>query len=193
MKNIDFVVADATTWEPPSSVPAAGYDVLACAYGVFYLPDMDLAVARMLHLVRSGGRFGVAVWRAGAIDEFADAYFDALGEIAPRAVAEGSGRTRANSADYAQSRRIDTPEKLASWLTGVGGTAVEIGELSNLPPATEDLAWNVVLGGPFRAPLTNLDAATIEAVRTRFVTLLTERDIHTIDAGTLVGTAVIEH
>ena len=65
--------------------------------------------------------------------------------------------------------------------------------MSNLVPATEELAWNLVLSGGFRAPLGDLDAATVEAVRTEFVTLLTERDVHTVDAGTLVGTAVIEH
>ncbi|HEY5858511.1 MAG TPA: class I SAM-dependent methyltransferase [Aldersonia sp.] len=193
LQNIDFVVADATTWEPPSSVPAAGYDALACAYGVFFLPDMDLAVARMLHLARSGGRFGVTVWRHGAMDEFAHAYLDALDEVAPEAVPAGAGRTRANSLARQQSQRLDTPEKLAGWLTGLGATAVEIGELSNFVPATEETAWNLVLGGDLRAPLTNLNAGTIEAVRSRFVTLLTERDVHTIDAGTLVGTAVIEH
>ena len=50
-----------------------------------------------------------------------------------------------------------------------------------------------MLSSELRAPLGDLDAATVEAVRTEFVTLLTERDVHTIDAGTLVGTAVIEH
>lgn len=191
LQNVDFVVADATTWEPPSSVPAAGYDALASAYGVFFLPDMDLAVARMLHLVRPGGRFGVAVWRTGAMDECTETYFDALRRRVPGSVSPGA--TRASGLAQEQSHRIDTPEKLAAWLTGLGGTAAEVGELSNLVPATEELAWNLVLSSELRAPLGDLDAATVEAVRTEFVTLLTERDVHTVDAGTLIGTAVIEH
>lgn len=185
LQNIDFVVADATTWEPPSSVPDAGYDALASAYGVNFLPDMDLAVARMLHLARRGGRFGVAVWRAGALEEFAETYVDALRRVVAGSVPTGLAQE--------QSRRVDTPEKLAAWLTGLGGTAAEVGELSNLVPATEELAWNLVLSTDLCAPLGNLDAATVESVRTEFLTLLTDRDLHTVDAGTLVGTAVIEH
>ena len=78
LQNIQFVHADATKWEPPSSVPAAGYDAVASGYGVFFLPHMDTAVARLVHQVRPGGRIGVAVWRKGAMEPYMRAYFRVL-------------------------------------------------------------------------------------------------------------------
>ncbi len=45
--NVEFVCADATTWEPPSAVPDAGYDALLSSYAVFFLPEMDAAFARL--------------------------------------------------------------------------------------------------------------------------------------------------
>nr|WP_230591120.1 class I SAM-dependent methyltransferase [Rhodococcus fascians] len=78
LRNIDFVVADATAWEPPSTVPDAGYDALACSYGIFFLPDPERDFSRLVSLVRPGGGVGVTVWRQGAIEAFSRAYFEVI-------------------------------------------------------------------------------------------------------------------
>ncbi|MFC4605216.1 class I SAM-dependent methyltransferase [Rhodococcus kronopolitis] len=183
LHNVDFVRADATEWEPPSTVPAAGYDALACSYGIFFLPDTDQSVNRLVRLLRPGGRIGVTVWRRGALTDFARAYADVL---ARHLTGPAPSRT-----DASPLSRFDTAAALTDWLTGFGAHSVEVTELSNLLPATPQLAWDLILGGAMRAPLLGLDDDTVESIRRDFLSLLTERDVETLDATTLVGTAVV--
>lgn len=187
--NIDFVQADATEWEPPSSVPSAGYDAVASSYGVFFLPHMDTSVARLVRLVRPGGRIGVTVWREGALDGYANTYFEVLGRYLTETTPQE--QDRAFESVMHASERLQTVELLSTWLESFGTTSVEVNELSNLLPATEEFAWDFVLGSRLRAPLAALGEATVDTVRAEFIDLLTDRGVHTIDAGTLVGTAVV--
>ncbi|WP_430333965.1 class I SAM-dependent methyltransferase [Rhodococcus sp. ACT016] len=180
--NIEFVCADATTWEAPSTVPDSGYDALLSSYAVFFLPEMDDAFARLLRLVRPGGTVGVTAWRESALREYATTYFDALGPHLPEPLPDRAARME-------PAQRIDTPVKLGAWLAAAGTEAVEVRELPNLIPATEEFCWNFVLGSGLRGTLSGLPPDVIEQVRTDFVGLITDRGMHTVDATTLVGTA----
>ncbi len=185
LKNIDFVCSDVTRWEPPSDVPEAGYDVLAISYGVFFLPDMDIAFSRLVGQVRPGGRVGVTVWRAQAMAELRDAVFDVASRHSP-----GFAR-RAPDYDRSPLRRIDTTEALEDWLGAAGTHSVEVRTLSNLIPATEDLCWALVSGTGWRMALSGLDTRQTEAMRRDLAETITERGMHTVDATTLVGTATV--
>lgn len=193
LQNIDFVKADATTWEAPWDVHETGYDVLACSYGVFFLPHMDEDFSRLVGLVRPGGRVGVTVWRKGALDEFIDAFMTAVADINPPPTADTEDADTDSASPSRDSwTKINTPDGLRQWLLASGTTTVEVHELSNLLPATPEFAWNLACGGALRAALTGLDSAQVDAVRVRFLEVLAERAIHTIDAGTLVATAVAQ-
>lgn len=191
LQNIDFVHADVTAWEPPSTVPAAGYDALASSYGVFFLPNMDRTVARLVRLVRPGGRVGVSVWAARSLDEFTGAFFEVLGRYRSDAAPTAGSRTRAVESSKEAAGRIDTPATLADWLGSLGLVSVDVTVLSNLIPATAEFAWNMVLGSGLRAGIAPLDAATVDVVRSEFLDLIVERGIHTVDATTLVGTGSV--
>ncbi|MGV8873576.1 MAG: class I SAM-dependent methyltransferase [Rhodococcus sp. (in: high G+C Gram-positive bacteria)] len=188
LRNIDFVVADATEWEPPSTIPDAGYDALACSYGIFFLPDPEGNFARLVSLVRPGGRVGVTVWRKGAIEAFSRAYFEVIGAHSPPS--EHSGPLAQDGYDTHPIRRMETVDLLGAWLRAAGTTDVRVVELSNHVPATDTFVWNLVLGSALRGALTPFDDATRARVRAEFSALLTERGIDSIDLGTLVATGV---
>ncbi|PTR31190.1 methyltransferase family protein [Rhodococcus sp. OK519] len=182
--NIEFVCADATAWEPPSTVPDAGYDALLSSYAVFFLPDMDLAFARLCTLVRPGGTVAVTAWRDSALREYATIYFDALGPHLPQPLPDPT-------AVMPPAQRLDSPDKMRDWLTAADTVDVEVNELSNLIPATEEFCWNFIVGSGLRATLSGLEPDVVERVRSDFVGLITERGLHTVDATTLVGTAKV--
>lgn len=182
--NIEFVCADATTWEPPSTVPDAGYDALLSSYAVFFLPEMDVAFTRLVRLVRPGGTVGVTSWRDTALRAYATTFLDALGPHRPEP-------PPGHPHEMAPAERLDTPGKLRAWLAAAGTEDVEVRELSNLIPATEEFCWNFVIGSGLRGTLTGLTPDEVERVRRDFLTLITDRGLHTVDATTLVGTAKV--
>src|SRR5574340_842543 len=157
--NIEFVCADATVWEPPSTVPETGYDALACSYGVFFLPEMDVSFARLTGLVRRGGKIGVTAWREGALEDYAGAFFEVADRYRPGTARPDQPGSRWPNRTKEPKARIDTPDKLRAWLTDFGTDSVEVHELSNLIPATEEFSWNLVLGSGVRGALVGLDGA----------------------------------
>lgn len=179
LRNIDFVCVDPTIWESPSNVPRRGYDALACSYTLLSVPHPSLAVARLVRLLRPVARVGVTVWRRGALADVADAFRDAVTARVPE-----HRPIRA-----AGVRQLDDPDTVRTWLTGHGAGSVEINELSNLLPATDDIVWDLALSGALRSTLpADVDVA---AVRAEFLGLLTDRGVTTVDAGTLIATAVV--
>lgn len=150
LQNIDFVCADATTWEPPSAVPEDGYDALAVSYGVFLLPRMDATFDRLVGLVRHGGRVGVTVWRAGAMEEISATLFDVVGLRNPAVAGRPSLR------DRTPLHTIDLPRTLEAWLAAAGTHSVEVRTLSNLLPRHRRAVLGTgdrigLAGGPGRA------------------------------------------
>lgn len=193
LRNVEFVCADATEWEAPSTVHGGydrtgGYDALSCSYGIFFLPDMDLTFSRLVREVRLGGRVGVTVWRKGAVEDFGNTYFDVIARHDP-GVAHNGPRSKSNY-DKNPIRRVETAETLGSWLEELGCESVRVQELSNHIPATEEFVWNFVLGSGFRAALSSFDENTRAEIRDEFLELLTARGIDSVDATTLVATGI---
>lgn len=64
--NVEFVEADAQTWQPSATGPggAAGYDLVASRFGVMFFDQPVEAFANLLRCTRTGGRLAAVVWRS---------------------------------------------------------------------------------------------------------------------------------
>jgi len=56
--NLEFHLMDASA----PDLPASSFDVALCRWGFMFIPDLDLALARLKTLLKPGGRLAVAVW-----------------------------------------------------------------------------------------------------------------------------------
>ncbi|MCA1192863.1 class I SAM-dependent methyltransferase [Saccharopolyspora sp. 6V] len=177
--NVSFWEADVTSWQPPNGMP---YDRVQCAYGVFFLPEMDTAAARLVGLLRSGGRFGVSVWRRGAIEEYSKAFYNIVERYKPN-IADGQDQPNPIT-------RINTRESLSQWFQGLGLTEVTVREVPGAVPSGQDFAWRFVLGSGLRGALDGLTPDQVRALRGDFLASLDEQDVRTVDTSTLVGTGV---
>lgn len=83
--------------------------------------------------------------------------------------------------------RINTPERYRSWLYGLGLDDVRVDIRKHTVEIDDVTAWALVHGSAFRAMLEGLDPPQIVEVQRRYLTILTQRDVTTIDATTLVG------
>ncbi|WP_188197726.1 class I SAM-dependent methyltransferase [Nonomuraea sp. SYSU D8015] len=174
LANLRFIRADATVWEP-----GVRYDAALCVHGVFFLPDMDASVKRLIGLVRPGGRFAVTTWAKGALEEYGKALYAAVERVRGAGVETPSSRESAT--------RIDTEQALAGWLTGLGLADVRVTRVPFAVPLTPELAWLIVMGTGFRGLLTGMDADAVSAVREDLVASLERDGVDEVEASILTG------
>lgn len=177
LQNVRFIQADAVTWRPQDSRP---YDVVQCVHGVFFLPDMDAAVALLTGLLRPGGRLVITTWARGAMEGFGRLFAEAVAQVRKIPTAPPPSKEAAS--------RLDSEEQLAVWLTARELTRVTVTRAPLRIPLDAALAWQVALGSGFRGMLAGLEESAVERVRTTFARLLDEREMTELDATSLVGT-----
>jgi ubiquinone/menaquinone biosynthesis C-methylase UbiE len=171
---LTFASGDVTAWT--SERP---YDLIQCAYGVFFFPDMDADSNRLIALLRPGGRFVVSAWRHPAIRDFATCLIDMV------EAETGVPLPRPNSVQPAE--RIDSEEKLAGWLRSLGLADVQVWTEVYEPELDPEFAWNVVTGTGFRGLLATFDEAGAERVRSGLIDRLREKKIDKLDATSVIG------
>lgn len=174
---VDFVTADVTTWDSPRP-----YDLVQCAYGIFFLPDMDVSARRLIQQLASGGRFGISAWWRPALESFGAALLDAVTPFHPEARS-----CCVSDPAHAACQRISTPETLHYWLNSLGLNDIGVRSLKYTVTLTPQRAWNFVLASDFRASLALLDCDTRYVVRDAFITTLAKRHITELDISTLIG------
>ncbi|MFI6027449.1 class I SAM-dependent methyltransferase [Amycolatopsis magusensis] len=168
-----FTEHDVLTWD------GGPYDLVQCVYGVFFFPDMDAGARRLISRLRPGGRFAVTTWR-----------HDGMARIVPigQAAAAAERPELTGSVGRVGSQgRIDTPEKLTTWLTGLGLVDVEVEEIGFVQPLHPEDAWTLFLGAAMRAFITGMDEAAVARVKERYLAGLAEAGLTSLDCGSLVA------
>ncbi|MFI6519778.1 class I SAM-dependent methyltransferase [Spirillospora sp. NPDC050679] len=174
LDQLTFHTADVTAWSAPDP-----YDVVLCGYGIFFLPDMDASARRLAALLRPGGRFSVATWAKGALEDF--------GTLLHRsAVVERPGESADPLAVGRASARTNTEDALEEWAAGLGLDGVSVHRIVRQVELSPGNAWNLVVGTGFRAMLHDLDEAAVDRVRNRFLNALADERIDLLDATSLV-------
>ncbi|MFE1325629.1 class I SAM-dependent methyltransferase [Streptomyces sp. NPDC058741] len=175
LDNVRFHAHDVTSWP----APAAGYDVVQCALGVFFFPDMDRDAAALTRKLRPGGRFVVTVWEKGALSGWQSALRGAV--LTERDL------PRPPQSD--QLARIDTTGTLAAWLTELGGSAPQVTRRRFEAPLTPATAWVLAVGSGTRRMLEGLSPEAVERVRREFTARLTEDAVTDLDVRVVTGSA----
>jgi ubiquinone/menaquinone biosynthesis C-methylase UbiE len=175
---VSFHHADLMAWAGDP------YDAVLCVFGVFFLPDMDAAGARLVGLLRPGGRLVVTTWERGSVEPVVGPFAEAAAAVH---VAAGGVASTPSAAVRANVARVDGADRLTGWLAGLGleepGATVERFDV----PLTDDLAWSFVAGSGARAMLFGLGPGEVERVRTRFLATLRERGVDTLRVAAVVG------
>jgi ubiquinone/menaquinone biosynthesis C-methylase UbiE len=176
LAHLRFHQHDVTSW----AAPEGGYDLVQCALGVFFFPDMDRDTAHLAGLLRPGGRLAVTVWEKGALGGWGQAFKSAV----------ETERAWPGSSQSAQLSRIDTSDTLAAWLEGLGLGDARVVRRDLSVPVTPATAWDLAVGSGTRALLDGLAPAAVERVRTRFTAALEASAVTDLDVRILTGTAV---
>ncbi|WP_210592256.1 class I SAM-dependent methyltransferase [Streptomyces sp. GESEQ-35] len=176
LTNLRFRQHDVTAW----AAPDGGYDLVQCALGVFFFPDMDRDTAKLAAVLRPGGRLAVTVWEKGALGGWGQALKGAV----------ETEREWPGSTQSAQLARIDTTDALAAWLESLGLSHPRIVRRDLAVPLTPASAWDLAVGSGTRALLNGLAPDAAERVRKHFTAALETAAVTDLDVRILTATAV---
>lgn len=174
LENVVLHQGDVLAWQPETE-----YDAVLCGYAVFFLPDMDAGVRHLVSLLGSGGRLALSTWADGSLTEFSSALYR-------HCAAEGGVIEVPMAAARENMLRINTPEKAAAWLEGLGLEQVKAVPTPVPVQLSPDLAWSLVLGSVLRL-LLPADPAALQRVKEGFLAELGPE--YTLNADTLIVTA----
>ncbi len=102
LKNISFERRDIEE----TGFPDNAFDIASCAFGIFFLSDMENGLRRILRVVKPGGGIYLTSFRSGLMEPM-------RGMLAARLKARGIEPPEFSS-------RLDSPEKLAGLLAAAG-------------------------------------------------------------------------
>jgi SAM-dependent methyltransferase len=136
LDNLEFRHQDLETLEyPPGS-----FDAVVIAFGIFFLPDMAGAAARLWQWVKPGGSLAVTTWGPGFFEPVASLFWEVAGELRPDLY-------RA----YNPWDALTDPEAVSRLLVGAGAAPPRVEAVAGTHQVTtaEDV-WAIVLGTGYR-------------------------------------------
>ncbi|MEE4021680.1 methyltransferase domain-containing protein [Gordonia sp. PKS22-38] len=184
LRNIDFRVDDVTALPGRDD---GGFDALICGFGVFFLPDMDDTVRRLLTLLRPGGRLGFAVWHDDALYDFVGTFYTEVARMTGEELPP-SPRDQSDGPPHPITR-IDTVEKITGWLGSVGAVDASASVLTLRVPRTDEFSWSMVLGSGMRGALLGMEPQTVADLRDVFLRRLADDGMSEVKCDTLIATA----
>jgi SAM-dependent methyltransferase len=165
--------ADVTTWT------SRDYDVVHCALGIFFFPDMTDGTDRLVNLTRLGGRVGFTIWRSGAM-------VTARRHLG-RAVSQATNTPPPPERKPHLIDQINHADSYAAWLSERGLSDVEVIVNDLQLSMGPELAWLLIIGSGYRGALANLSPDMVETVRDLYLASLRDDGVTELDATTMIG------
>lgn len=175
LTNIDFRCEDVTKL----TFPTESFDAIVCVFGIFFLPDMEAAVASLLQMLRHGGKLAITSWGARIFEPANRTFWSAIEIERPDLCRQ-----------YTPWYRIDNRDSLQALLQAGGASRVAvIAETDAHVLTTPDDWWTMAMGGGLRGTIDRLDSAAKERVRLANWEFLQANKIHALDSDVLYAIA----
>jgi ubiquinone/menaquinone biosynthesis C-methylase UbiE len=159
--------------------PAGSFDAVVIVFGLFFLPDMARAVARLWRLVAPGGQLAVTTWGPRLWEPGSGAFWDAVKAVRPEL-------HRA----YNPWESLTDPVALRDLLLRGGVPAVEVEAVDGFQAlrSPEDF-WAIVLGSGYRATHDALTPDEQALVHDRVVSVLDSERVDRVETNVVYALA----
>jgi ubiquinone/menaquinone biosynthesis C-methylase UbiE len=147
--NVDFLEMDMQAL----SFPDGHFDAVTCAFGIFFVENMESQLRHMSDKVKAGGKVILSTFYDGSFTPLAEVFYDCL---------QRYGIER----PVPTWKRISTEDKCASLLgsAGLSEIQVETRDIGYYLGNTEEW-WNVIWNGGFRRYLSGLSTDDLAEFR----------------------------
>jgi ubiquinone/menaquinone biosynthesis C-methylase UbiE len=171
LANIEFRAGDFTNL----GLPSESFDAIVCVFGIFFVPDMEAAMAELLRMLRPGGKLAITSWGKRVFEPANQAFWDLIKAERPDLYKE-----------YTPWCRIGEPEALQALLASAGVQQVQVfAETDSHSLSTPADWWTMVMGGGIRGTIDQLDPAMKERVRSASLEFLRAQKIQALNSDVL--------
>ena len=151
LENVEFRSGDMTNLP----FETGSFDVVVCVFGIFFVPDMQLALHELKRVLRTGGTLAITTWGPRLFEPANTVFWNAVREARPD-LHKG----------FNPWDRISEVEDVRSLLEAAGLSEIEaVAETGFQPVNSPEHWWSMILGSGYRGTVDQLSAADRERVR----------------------------
>jgi ubiquinone/menaquinone biosynthesis C-methylase UbiE len=171
LDNIEFEIGDMLAMR----FPVASFDAVVCVFGIFFVPDMAMAVSELWRRVRPGGKLAITTWGPNFFQPGSDAFWRSIKDVRPD-LFKG----------FNPWDRINDPGSLTKIFDEAGIAPPKIVLQNRLHPinSAEDW-WTIVLGSGYRGTIEQLTLAERQKVQDANLAFIRDEKISAIETNVL--------
>ena len=173
--NVHFELGDMLSLK----FSAERFDAVVCVFGIFFVPDMAMAVRELWRCVRPGGQLAVTTWGPNLFEPGNNRFWRSIMDVRP-ALYKG----------FNPWDRIDNPESLKTIFDEAGVVPARVITENRAHPikSAEDW-WAIVLGSGYRGTVEQLNQTDREKVRQINLALIRDEKISAVETNVLYALA----
>lgn len=176
LSNIQFQSGDIT--QLPFETDR--FDVAVCVFGIFFVPDMELALRELKRVLRTGGKLAITTWGPGFFEPANTAFWDSVRNVRPD-LYKG----------FQPWDRISKVDDLRSLLTAAGFDHVDVlAESGSQPVNSPSDWWAMVMGSGYRGTIEQLTPEAREQVRKENAEFIKHRALRSVECNVVFATAI---
>lgn len=176
LTNVQFESGDMTALRFADD----SFDAVVCVFGVFFVPEMEVALRELTRVLRPSGRMAITTWGPRLFEPVNTVFWNAVQEVRPE-LYKG----------FNPWDRICNEEGLRALLAEGGLTGIEVTSETGLQPLDkpEDW-WAMVLGSGYRGTVAQLTESERERIKNANFEFIIQSKIKSVEANVLYGKAL---
>lgn len=158
--------------------PDGSFDAVVCVFGIFFVPDMTVALRELWRVLRSGGTLAITTWGRDVLEPGTRSFWDAVARVRPDL-----------DQTYQPWMRVNSEHEVRALLASCGIDEARIDAASEATPLSspEDW-WQIVLGTGYRGTTDQMTDTEREEVRAQNLAAIA--DVDEVRSDVLYATAV---
>jgi ubiquinone/menaquinone biosynthesis C-methylase UbiE len=175
LTNIEFELGDMLVLR----FPGESFDAVACVFGIFFVPNMEMAVRELWRCVRPGGQLAVTTWGPNFFEPANTAFWRSIKELRPDLYKS-----------FNPWDRINNQASLNAILKegGVESPTI-IAENRSHPIHSAEDWWTILMGSGYRGTIEQLKSSERQKVKEANLAVIRDENISAIETNVLYALA----
>src|SRR5262252_6045991 len=198
LTNIEFRHGDILNLGQPDF----HFEAVICVFGIFFVPEMQVAVRELWRRVAPGGKLAITTWGPRFFEPASTAFWNSIRRVRPDLYRGFNPWDRITDPDSLRLLLTDAGVTPAAWVDSAAQvnfaavnspaqaqSAVVTLEFAGQPLHSPEDWWSMVLGTGYRGTIEQLDADSREQVRQENLCFIRDSEVRSVETNVLYAVA----